>query len=81
MYSPALYSPLVKARVDELHRAAQTSASTEVNRSPATHLSALARRTINRVFPVGRWVSGEATAIHGFELFARDTTTIWRPRY
>ena len=59
MVSPSLHSLLAKARVEELHRGAQNSLYSEVNRPPTVRLSTLITRAINPLFAGGRAMNDE----------------------
>jgi hypothetical protein len=88
MFSPAIQGLLVQARVEELHRAAQTSnrriaiatPGSDVNRPEAVPLTTLVKRGLGRVFDGGLPRSDEPAASHGAQLVGHTSTTNWSQR-
>ncbi len=82
MFSPTIQGLLVQARVEELHRAAQTSnrrspiaaPGSDDNRPQAVPLTTLIKRALGRVFD-GLASSEEPAAIHGVELLGHSSAT------
>ena len=83
MFSPTIQGLLVQARVEELHRAAQTSnrrspiaaPGSDDNRPEAVPLTTLIKRALGRVFDGGLASSDEPAAIHGVELIGHSSAT------
>jgi len=60
MYSPSLQSLLLQVHVEDRDRAVRTyNRGSDVNRPPATRLSILIARTINRLFAGGPAMNDE----------------------
>jgi hypothetical protein len=85
MLSRPTQSLLVQARVEELHRVAQTSNrrnavarhSSDVNRPETAPPSTRVKRALGRVFDGRPAGSDEAAAIHGVQLVGHASATNW----
>ena len=75
MFSPALHSLLVQARVEALHRTPRTpNRGRDVNRSPAA--PALVQRVMTRVITGTSSRNAESAPVHGFERASRSAATL-----
>ena len=81
MFNPSFQSVMIQARVEDLHRAAQSyDCGRDVNRLPSAQLSTRIQRAINRLFAGGSALNDEAESPHGFELAGDCSVATVEPR-